>query len=61
MQTRSNNDIFKPKVYATNHLNSSKQPHDILQTDSEPTCVEINVLASPMCKKAMDEEFGVLI
>ena len=60
MQTRSNSGIFKPKVYATSHLNSSKQPPNIFQIASEPTCVE-NALASPMWTKAMDEEFGALI
>ena len=60
MQTWSKSGIFKPKVYGTNHLNSLKQPLDIIQTTSELTCVE-NALASPMWKKAMDEEFGALI
>ena len=60
MQTRSKSGIFKPKVYATNHLNSSKQLPKIFQTASEPTCVE-NALASPKWKKTMDEEFGALI
>ena len=60
IQTWSKSGIFKPKVYATNHLNSLKQPLDILQTASELTCVE-NDLAPPMWKKAMDEEFGALI
>ena len=57
MQTRSKRSIFKPKVYATSHLNSLKQPSNSLQTTSEPTCVE-NALASPMWKKAMNEDFS---
>lgn len=39
---------------------TSKQPPDILQIDSEPTCLQ-NVLTYPSWKKAMDEEFGALI
>ena len=60
MQTRSKSGFFKPRVYATSHLNSSKHPSNSLQTTSESTCVE-NALASPMWKKAMDEEFSALI